>query len=135
MVTLYQRIEKNLLSINDYEECIKIADTGTISLLCGENKILFPMLAFSLLENMKKSEKYGSNANHKCYTSETLIKNENTFHDYINHAIVVGLTPEQYFQESLLHETIHFCGSGGRDPLREGLTELKTRELAKKKIY
>ena len=27
---------------------------------------------------------------------------------------------------------MHFCGSGGVDPLREGLTELKTRELAKK---
>ena len=58
----------------------------------------------------------------------TLIKNKNTFWDYIKHAIIKGLSPEEYFQESLLHEAMHFCGCGGADPLKEGITELKTRE-------
>ena len=37
-----------------------------------------------------------------------------------------------YFEESLLHETMHICGSRGGYPLEEGINELKTRELAQK---
>ena len=37
-----------------------------------------------------------------------------------------------YFEESLLHETMHICGSRGGTPLEEGINELKTRELAQK---
>lgn len=122
-----------LKSIQHYEEMLEIADTGTISLYCYKNKIYFPQLAFKILESFKNNSNYGKNPDHKCYTEETLIINDNTFNDYINHAIIAGITPEQYFQESLLHETMHFCGCGGADPLREGLTELKTRELAKEK--
>ena len=42
------------------------------------------------------------------------------------------MTPEEYFKEILLHETMHFCGSGGGTAIREGINELKTRQLAKK---
>ena len=39
---------------------------------------------------------------------------------------------EDFFRDTLLHETMHFCGSGGGSAIREGITELKTRELAQK---
>lgn len=122
-----------LTSIDNYEDCIVIANTGTISMFYKQNKIYFPTLAFQLLEAFSKHPLYGTDPTHKCYDENTLIENNNTFEDYIEHAIIKGLTPEEYFQESLLHETVHFCGSGGGDPIREGLTELKTRELAQKR--
>ncbi len=122
-----------LENITDYDSCIEIKDTGTISLYYFNDKIYFPELAFTVLEQLKNSPKYQSNPNHKCFDDSTLIRNSNTFWDYIEHATIKGLTPEEYFQESLLHETMHFCGCGGADPLKEGLTELKTRELAAKR--
>ncbi len=124
-----------LKSIKDFTSCIEIADTGTISCLCGpNNKIYFPTLAFSILELFKSNPKYKTDPNHKCYNESNLIVNHNTFLDYVNHAIVAGLSPEEYFQENLLHESMHFCGIGAAgDPLKEGLTELKTRFLAKKR--
>lgn len=125
--------KKYLESIIDYESCIEITDTGTISLYYINDKIYFPTLAFFVLEQLKNSPNYQSNPNHKCFDDSTLIRNNNTFWKYIEHATIKGLTPEEYFQESLLHETMHFCGCGGADPLKEGLTELKTRELAAKR--
>lgn len=122
-----------LLSITNYEECICISDTGTISLFYRNNKIFLPKLAFFVLKNLNEHPMYGTNPNHKCYNEQTLISNSNTFRDYINHAILKGLIPEEYYQENLLHETMHFCGSGGANPILEGITELKTRELALKK--
>ena len=44
-----------LESIKDYESCIEIADLGTISLYYFNNKIYFPTLAFSVLEQLKKT--------------------------------------------------------------------------------
>lgn len=125
--------KKYLENIKDYESCIEIADLGTISLYYFNNKIYFPTLAFSVLEHLKNNQQYRSNPNHKCFDENTLIKNQNTFWDYIKHAIIKGLSPEEYFQESLLHEAMHFCGCGGADPLKEGITELKTRELASRR--
>ena len=122
-----------LKSITSFEKCISISDTGTISLFYRNNKIYLPKLAFLVLEQLKEHEQYGFDPNHKCYNEETIISNSNTFLDYINHAILKGLTPEEYYQENLLHEAMHFCGCGGANPLLEGITELKTRELAKKK--
>ena len=42
------------------------------------------------------------------------------------------MSVEEFFRDTLLHETMHFCGSDGGNAMREGLTELKTRELAQK---
>ena len=61
-----------------------------------------------------------------------MIINDNTFETFINHAIVKGMTAEDYFKEILLHEVMHFCGSGGGNVLDEGTNELLTRMLAQK---
>lgn len=70
--------------------------------------------------------------NHIATKRDDLVNNENTFIDYIKHVILAGLTPTEFYAESLLHETMHLCGSGGADALSEGMTELKTRKLAQK---
>ena len=40
------------------------------------------------------------------------------------------MTLEQYFEDLLLHETMHFCGSDGGNALKEGINEYLTRKLA-----
>lgn len=45
---------------------------------------------------------------------------------------LAGLTVEEFYLETLLHETTHLCGIGGATAIREGFAELKTRELAQK---
>ena len=70
--------------------------------------------------------------NHKTFTEDNMIINDNTYITYIKHVFLKGLTPEEYFKEILLHETLHFCGSVGGTAIREGINELKTRQLAKK---
>lgn len=70
--------------------------------------------------------------NHKTCNQDNMIINDNTYLTYIKHVFLKGLNPEEYFKEILLHETLHFCGSGGGNAIREGINELKTRQLAKK---
>lgn len=78
---------------------------------------------------MKYIPGYGINTNHKSYNKNDLILNDNTFLDYIKHAFIAGLNPEQFFLETFLHETLHL---GGSSALRKGFTELKTRQLDNK---
>ena len=40
------------------------------------------------------------------------------------------MTLEEYFEDLLLHEIMHFCGSGGSTALMEGINELLTRKIA-----
>lgn len=121
-----------LNSITDYTNHIKIEDTGTISCFVNNNDIYFPLLAHKILPTFYSNPMYGTDKGHKAYKEGQLILNNNTFIDYINHVIIAGLNPEEFYEETLLHETMHFCGTGGADPLREGFTELKTRELAQR---
>ncbi len=118
----------------DLSEVLKVKDTGTISLLCNFNdfKIYLPYSAITALEELKSHPLFKSVPGHVVTAQEQLVKNENTFTDYINHVILAGLTPTEFYEETLLHETMHLCGSGGADALSEGMTELKTRELAQK---
>lgn len=120
--------------IDNYEDEIKIENTGTITLYYygSDKKIHLPELAYSVIDEFKKNELYGIEPNHSPSNGKDLIDNDNTFEDYIEHAIKAGISPRKYFEESLLHESMHFCGSSGSDPISEGLTELRTRELAKK---
>ena len=106
-----EKRKKYLQIQSDYTKFIEIVDTKTISLFCRDNKIYFPILAFQAIEFLKNNPNYGINPNHKCYDHQTLIRNKNTFRDYIEHVIIAGITAEKYFEESLLHETMHFCGS------------------------
>ena len=120
--------------IDNYEDEIEIENTGTITLYYygSDKKIHLPELAYSVIDEFKKNELYGIEPNHSPSNGKDLIDNDNTFEDYIEHAIKAGISPRKYFEESLLHESMHFCGSSGSDPISEGLTELRTRELAKK---
>jgi len=116
----------------DLNEMVRIEETGTISLFVSDKNFYFPLDAFKVLEKLKKIPGFGMMKNHKTCTEENMIINNNSYLTYMKHAFLKGLTPEEYFKEMLLHETLHFCGSGGEFAIREGINELKTRQLAKK---
>lgn len=116
----------------DLQELVHIEETGTISLFVRNKNFYFPLDAFKVLETLKKIPGFGTVKNHKTCNQDNMIINDNTYETYIEHVIAKGLTPEEYFKEILLHETLHFCGSGGGTAIREGINELKTRQLAKK---
>lgn len=127
-------IEDRLNSIKDYTKSIEIKDSQTISLFLSlpDYKIVLPTLAYYILEKFKELPNYGINPDHVPYQNNDLLENNNTFKDYINHAIISGLTPEKYYEENLLHEAMHFFGFDGVDAISEGITELRTRQLAQK---
>ena len=114
------------------EKYVHIEQTNTISLFVSNKHFYFPTDAFRVLEALKKIPGFGRNPNHKAYNENNLINNDNTYITYLKHVFVAGLGPKEYFEEILVHETLHFCGSGGGSALREGINELKTRQLAQK---
>ena len=116
----------------DLQELVHIEETGTISLFVNNKNFYFPLDAFKVLEALKKVPGFGTVKNHKTCSQDNMIINDNTYITYIKHVFLKGLSPEEYFKEILLHETLHFCGSGGGTAIREGINELKTRQLAKK---
>lgn len=120
-----------LNSIENYKDIIKIEETGTISLFVKNDKIYFPLSAFKILNLMKFIPGYGINKKHITFENKEIV-NDNTFNTFMKHLYIAGVKPEGYYLEILLHECMHFCGCNGSFALTEGLTELKTRELAKK---
>ena len=115
------------------ENHIHIEQTNTISLFVWNKHFYFPIDAFKVLWALKKIPGFGSNPNHKAYNENNLIdNNNNTYITYLKHVFIAGFCPKEYFDEILVHETLHFCGSGGVSALREGINELKTRQLAQK---
>lgn len=116
----------------DLKEMVHIKETGTISLFVRGRNFYFPLDAFRVLEALKKLPGFGMMKKHKTCSEDNMIVNDNTYMTYLKHVFLKGLTPEEYFKEILLHETLHFCGSGGGTAIREGINELKTRQLAKK---
>lgn len=118
--------------VYDLNKMVHIEDTGTISLFVRNKHFYFPLEAFKVLGVFKKIPGFGVMKNHKTCTKKDMIINNNTYISYIKHVFLKGLTPEEYFKEILLHETLHFCGSGGGTAIREGINELKTRQLAMK---
>ena len=78
---------------------------------------------------------FGINKNHKSYDESNLIINSNTFMSYILHVFISGTTTKEYFEDLLLHETMHFCGSGGATALKEGINELLTRKISLKRNF
>ncbi len=121
-----------LPEINNLNNFVHIENTNTISLYVKNNHFYFPLDAYNVLEKFKNIKGYGSNKKHKTYTKNTLLNNTNNFSDYVNHLILIGATPLEYFEEVLLHEVLHFCGSRGSDALGEGINEYLTRKLALK---
>lgn len=131
-ISIIKKEFPNLVSIPKYQDLndlVYITNTNTVSLFIRNNNFYFPLDAFYVLEKYKSIPEFGSNPN---YQLSSAIINNNTFEDYIKSAILRGLTPLEYFKDSLLHETLHFCGSGGASSIREGINELETRLLAKK---
>lgn len=122
----------NIPKSYDLDKLVHIEETGTISLFVRDGNFYFPLDAFKVLSAMKNIPGFGMVKNHKTCNEDTMIINNNTYISYIKHVFLKGLSPEEYFKEILLHETMHFCGSGGASAIREGINELKTRELAKK---
>lgn len=116
----------------DLKEMVHIEKTGTVSLFVNKKNFYFPLDAFTVLETFKKIPGFGMIKNHKTCTKDNMILNNNSYITYIKHVFLKGITPKEYFKENLLHETLHFCGSGGGNAVREGINELKTRQLAKK---
>ena len=121
-----------LHSVRDYNDIVVIEDTGTISLFATARNILLPLDAYKVMNAMSKVLGFGVNKKHTTYNRDTMILNQNTFKDFIQHVFIAGLSPREYFEEILLHETMHLCGGNGADALSEGINELKTRELAQK---
>ena len=135
LVEIIKKEYPNLVDIPidyDLKKIVHIEETGTISLFVRNKNFYFPLDAFKVLEALKNIPGFGIMKNHKTFTEDNMIINDNTYITYIKHVFLKGLTPEEYFKEILLHETLHFCGSGGGTAIREGINELKTRQLAKK---
>ena len=135
LVEIIKKEYPNLVDIPinyDLKEMVHIEETGTISLFVSGKNFYFPLDAFKVLGTLKKIPGFGMMKNHKTCNPDNMIINDNTYITYIKHVFLKGLTPEEYFKEILLHETLHFCGSGGGTAIREGINELKTRQLAKK---
>lgn len=117
-------------NMKDFSNIIKIEDTSTINGFANRFHIFMPSSAHAVFEEVCKNENYGKNKEHSCYDKTTLILNNNTFADYVYHLIVSGTDTEGYYEDLLLHEAMHFYGSGGRFALDEGINELLTRKLA-----
>lgn len=120
-----------LREIDDCYSRIMVEDSGTISMFATSSGIIMPKGAYEIFKYMKRIPGYGISKKHKSYKSGEIVNN-NTYYDYIKHVFISGMSVEEFFRDTLLHETMHFCGSDGGNAIREGLTELKTRELAQK---
>lgn len=120
-----------LQETDEYYSRIIVEDSGTISMFATNDGIIMPEGAYKIFKYMKFIPGYGINPKHKSY-KEGEIVNKNTYYDYIKHVFISGMSVEEFFKDALLHETMHFCGSDGGSAIREGLTELKTREIAQK---
>jgi len=129
-----EKIRQRLVETRNFEDCIKIENTGTITLSAHPETgtIHLPLDAYSTLKALSKLPEYGSDRDHKTHTDANMLINDNTYRTFVEHIILKGETPVEYFEEILLHETMHICGSHGSDALSEGFNELKTREIARK---
>ena len=81
---------KRLNEISDYRAHIIIGENGAINAHASNAGVFLPIEAYSVLEELKKFKGYGTDKSHKLYDSNTIINNDNTFYDYINHVIVTG---------------------------------------------
>lgn len=126
------REKLEMLQTIDYNEVIKIYNTNTINGLCGKGNIHLPSNVNKIFQILSELPEYGTINNHQIFNYDTLINNDNTYWDYVMHLVLSGATVEDYYEDLLLHETVHLCGSVGEWALKEGLTEFLTRKIAKK---
>ena len=110
---------------------VTFSNSDTISFIVKKGVLYLPKHIYSLIPEFQKNIGYGVLPNDG-RRIEDYMDTSTTYYDYINHFIRGGLSAYNYFEESLLHEAFHLCGCSGNHPLEEGITELKTRELAQK---
>lgn len=127
---------QNLIDKGDYEKVIAFDTSGCVTAYANHTNITMPIGALPAFEKLKQLPGAGSQPEHKCYTPETIIENDNTLEDYIQHMLLIGGDFPTYCNDILLHETMHYCGSGGSNTMgagafREGLNEYLTRVVAK----
>ena len=127
-----ENILQHLNNITDFNQILKIYDYGEINAYADRNNVHMPLCADKLLGIVSKIPGYGINKNHRPYNSNNMVINNNNFMTYIKHIFISGTNAEGYYEDLLLHETMHFCGSGGGTVLDEGTNELLTRMLAQK---
>ncbi len=119
--------KKILDIINNNSEIVKFNTSNTITFIVQDNVLLLPKAAYQIIPLLKQYKNYGTKFNsHR--NIEDYLDTNTTYMDYINHIIESGIDVYGYFEESLLHEAMHICGSQGGTPLEEGINELKTRE-------
>lgn len=121
-----------LRGIQDFSKILRIYDYGEVSAYADEENVHMPLCADRLLNIASRIPGYGINKDHRPYNSETMVINNNTFLKYMVHVFISGTNAEGYYEDLLLHEVMHFCGSGGGSVLDEGINELLTRMLAQK---
>jgi len=124
------RRKEMLENINDYSKHINIYDYGSINGFANYSEISMPLCADRILKSISKVPGFGIYKNHKTYNEKNLVINSNTFMKYIIHVFISGTDAKGYYEDLLLHEAMHFCGSGGSSALDEGFNELLTRKLA-----
>lgn len=110
---------------------VEFNSANSISFFVVNGILYLPKRIYDIIPILKGHELYGVSPKDGRKVEDYLDTNT-TYYDYIEHLIKMGVTPYKYFEESLLHEAMHLCGSVGGNPLEEGITELKTRELAQK---
>lgn len=125
-------IINRLKNITDYNQILKIYDYGEVSAYANADYISMPLCADKILNTISKIPGYGINKDHKPYSNENMVVNNNTFLTYLIHVFISGTNAEGYYDDLLLHEVMHFCGSDGGSVLKEGINELLTRMLAKR---
>lgn len=123
--------EKIFNAINHDAKIVEFNTSNTITFIVQNGVLLLPKAAYQIFLLLKQHENYGTKVNNHRNIEDYLDTNT-TYMEYINHLIEGGIEVYDYFEESLLHEAMHICGSQGGTPLEEGINELKTRELAQK---
>lgn len=120
-----------LKQIDDFSKYIHIEETGTVSSYVSNNQIFFPESVDKITKIMRFIPGYGW-LRKKDQLAQDMFNPKNDFEAYLKHVFFDGVDSKKFYEENLLHETMHLCGCDGGAALREGITELKTRELALK---
>lgn len=126
---------RQLKSINDYGDIVFIESYGSINGFANNKGVHVPLDAYPCFEKFRNLKEYGTIKDHVLCDNENIVLNDNTFADYVDHLIYKGSNIEDYYNDLLLHEIMHFCGIGGGSALREGINEYLTRKLAKEKEF
>lgn len=126
-------IEKKPLAtaIKNPNSLVSFDDSDSISFFVKNRKLFLPKIAYEIFPLLTQDSRYGKKKDNK-KSKDDYLNTNTTYDQYIDYLIEIGATPIDFFKENLLHEAMHICGNIGGSPLEEGITELKTRELAMK---